>query len=89
MAIFIGGLLLLGYDAGPQLITNNLDITYTTVWSLALANVLGAGLCILLSSSIARLTTIRFPLLAPLLFMMITFAAFQSGQSLGDLVSYL
>jgi TctA family transporter len=87
MAIFIGGLLLLGYDAGPQLITNNLDITYTTVWSLALANVVGAGLCIALSPAIARLTTIRFTLLAPFLFMMITFAAFQSGQSLGDLVA--
>ena len=87
MAIFIGGLLMLGYDAGPQLITNNLDITYTTVWSLALANVIGAGLCIALSPGIARLTTIRFTLLAPFLFMLITFAAFQSGQSLGDLVS--
>ena len=87
MAIFIGGLALLGYDAGPQLITNNLDITYTTVWSLALANVVGAGLCIALSPAIARLTTIRFTLLAPFLFMMITFAAFQSRQSLGDLVA--
>lgn len=87
MAIFIGGLALLGYDAGPQLITNNLEITYTTVWSLALANVVGAGLCIALSPAIARLTTIRFTLLAPFLFMMITFAAFQSRQSLGDLVS--
>lgn len=87
MAIFIGGLALLGYDAGPQLITNNLDITYTTVWSLALANVVGAGLCIALSPGIARLTTIRFTLLAPFLFMLITFAAFQSRQSLGDLVA--
>ncbi|MCP4624345.1 MAG: tripartite tricarboxylate transporter permease [bacterium] len=87
MAIFLGGLALLGYDAGPQLITNNLDITYTTVWSLALANVVGAGLCIALSPAIARLTTIRFTLLAPFLFMMITFAAFQSRQSLGDLVA--
>ncbi|MEM8956855.1 MAG: tripartite tricarboxylate transporter permease [Pseudomonadota bacterium] len=87
MAVFIGGMALLGYDAGPQLITNNLDITYTIVWSLALANVFGAGLCILLSGGIARLTTIRFTLLAPFLFMMISFAAFQSGQSLGDLVA--
>lgn len=87
MAIFIGGLALLGYDAGPQLITNDLAITYTTVWSLALANVVGAGLCIMLSPGIARLTTIRFTLLAPFLFMMITFAAFQSRQSLGDLVA--
>ncbi|PTX53867.1 TctA family transporter [Litoreibacter ponti] len=87
MAIFIGGMGLLGYDAGPQLINNNLDVTYTIVWSLALANVFGAGLCILLSGQIARLTTIRFTLLAPFLFMMIAFAAFQSRQSLGDLVA--
>lgn len=87
MAVFIGGLALLGFDAGPQLITNNLDITYTIVWSLALANVVGAGLCIVLSGGIAKLTTIRFTLLAPFLFMMIAFAAFQSRQSLGDLVA--
>ena len=29
MAIFIGGVGLLGFDVGPQLITNNLDATYT------------------------------------------------------------
>ncbi|WP_068118730.1 tripartite tricarboxylate transporter permease [Tropicimonas marinistellae] len=87
MAIFLGGLGLVGYDAGPQMIRNDLDVTYTIVWSLALANVVGAGLCILLSGPIARLTTIRFTLLAPFLFMMISFAAFQSRQSLGDLVA--
>lgn len=87
MAVFIGGLALLGYTAGPQMIQNDLNVTYTIVWSLALANVVGAGLCIALSGGIARLTTIRFALLAPFLFMMISFAAFQSRQSLGDLVA--
>ncbi|WP_282606141.1 tripartite tricarboxylate transporter permease [Pelagibius sp. Alg239-R121] len=85
MAVFIGGMILLGYEAGPQMISNDLPITYTVVWSLALANVVGAGLCIFLSGGIARLTTIRFPLLVPFLFMMISFAAFQSKQTLWDL----
>lgn len=87
MAVFIGGLVLIGYEAGPQLITNDLDITYTVVWSLALANVIGAGLCIFLSGGIARLTTISFPLLAPFMFMMISFAAFQSKQTSWDLLA--
>lgn len=87
MAVFIGGMILLGYDAGPQMVTNDLDITYTVVWSLALANVFGAGLCLFMSGGIARLTTIRFPLLVPFLFMMIAFAAFQSKQTLWDLVA--
>ncbi len=85
MAVFIGGMILLGYDAGPQMVRNELPTTYTVVWSLALANVVGAGLCLLLSGGIARLTTIHFPVLVPFLFMMITFAAFQSRQTLWDL----
>ena len=89
MAVFLGGIALLGYDPGPHMVLHNLDITYTIVWSLALANVLGAGLCILLSGQIARLTTIRFTLLAPFLFMIIAFAAFQSRQSLGDLAALM
>lgn len=89
MAVFLGGLALLGYDPGPHMVRNNLDITYTIVWSLALANVVGAGLCIFLANPIARLTTIRFTLIAPFLFMVISFAAFQSRQSLGDLAALI
>ncbi|HEX6143804.1 MAG TPA: tripartite tricarboxylate transporter permease [Geminicoccaceae bacterium] len=87
MAVFLGGLALLNMTPGPQMVRNNLDITYTIVWSLALANVFGAGLCIALSRWIAKLTTIRFTLLAPYLFMIIAFAAFQSRQSVADLVA--
>lgn len=89
MAVFLGGIALLGYDPGPHMVRNNLDLTYTIVWSLALANVIGAGLCIGLSNQIAKLTTIRFTLVAPFLFMIIAFAAFQSRQSLGDLVALM
>jgi TctA family transporter len=89
MAVFLGGIALLGYDPGPHMVRHNLDITYTIVWSLAFANVMGAGLCILLSGQIAKLTTIRFTLVAPFLFMVIAFAAFQSRQSLGDLIALM
>ncbi|MBP0484541.1 tripartite tricarboxylate transporter permease [Sagittula salina] len=89
MAIFLGGLALLNMTPGPQMVRNNLDITYTIVWSLALANVFGAGLCILLSKWIAKMTTIRFTIIAPYLFMIIAFAAFQSRQSALDLAALL
>ena len=89
MAVFLGGMILLGLEAGPMMIRQDLDVTYSIVWSLALANVLGAGLCIFLSGGIAKLTTIRFPILAPFMFMMISFAAFQSQQTLWDLTALL
>lgn len=91
MAVFIGAVALLGsgdLEVGPQMLSpEKLDLTYSIVWLLALANVIGTALCIGLSGSIARLTTIRFTLLAPFLFMLISFAAFQSGQSLADLAA--
>ncbi|MEM9370859.1 MAG: tripartite tricarboxylate transporter permease, partial [Pseudomonadota bacterium] len=90
MAIFIGAIALLGsgdIEVGPAMLRDNLDITYSIVWLLALANVVGTVLCIAASGGIAKLTTIRFTLLAPFLFMLISFAAFQSGQNLMDLVA--
>ncbi len=90
MAIFIGAIALLGsgnIEVGPSMLKNNLDITYAIVWLLALANVVGTLICIAASGGIARLTTIPFSLLAPFLFMIISFAAFQSGQNLMDLVA--
>lgn len=90
MAIFIGAIGLLGsgdIEVGPSMLRDNLDITYSIVWLLALANVLGTVLCIAASGWIAKLTTIRFTYLAPFLFMMIAFAAFQSGQSFEDLLA--
>ena len=90
MAIFIGAIALLGsgeIEVGPAMLRDNLDITYSIVWLLALANVVGTLICIAASGGIAKLTTIRFTLLAPFLFMLISFAAFQSGQNLMDLVA--
>jgi len=90
MAIFIGAIALLGsgqIEVGPAMLKNNLNITYSIVWLLALANVVGTVICIAASGGIAKLTTIRFVLLAPFLFMIIAFAAFQSGQNLMDLVA--
>ena len=90
MASFIGAIALLGsgdIEVGPAMLRDNLDITYSIVWLLALANVVGTLLCIAASGGIAKLTTIRFTLLAPFLFMLISFAAFQSGQNLMDLVA--
>ncbi|MDE0282356.1 MAG: tripartite tricarboxylate transporter permease [Gammaproteobacteria bacterium] len=90
MAIFIGAVALLGsgdIEVGPGMLKNNLDITYSIVWLLALANVIGTVLCIAASGGIAKITTIRFTYLAPFLFILISFAAFQSGQNFEDLLA--
>lgn len=89
MAIFLGGMVLLGIQPGPSMVTSNLDVTYTIIWSLALANILGAALCIALAIPISRLTLIPFQLLAPFMITVICFASFQATRILDDLVALL
>ena len=89
MAVFLGGMVLIGIEPGPAMVTSNLSVTYSIIWSLAVANVLGAGLCILLASPISRLTAIPFPLLAPFMISIICFAAFQATRDLADLIALL
>lgn len=43
MAIFLGGMVLLGLQPGVTMIETRLDLTYTIIWSLAIANILGPG----------------------------------------------
>ena len=87
MAVFLGGLILIGYEPGPGFVETSLDVTYTIVWSLALANVLGAGLCLFISPFVARLTTIPYHFLAPFMVMIICFAAYQGTRHWGDIIA--
>ena len=89
MAVFLGGLLILGIQPGPGMVTENVDLLYTAIWSLALANVFGAGLCIMLSKPITRLTIIPFTYIAPFMILIITLASYQATRSWGDLIALL
>lgn len=89
MAVFLGGLLILGIQPGPAMVTEHVDLLYTAIWSLALANVFGAGLCIFLSKPITRLTLIPFTYIAPFMVLIITLASYQASRGWGDLIALL
>ena len=89
MAIFLGGMVLLGLQPGITMIETRLDLTYTIIWSLAIANILGAGLCVLVSRHVARLTTIPYVYLAPFMIMIVLFAAYQATRDWGDILALM
>jgi len=89
MAVFLGGLLILGIQPGPSMLTENVDLIYTAIWSLALANIFGAGLALMLAKPITKLTIVPFRYLAPFMILIITFAAYQASYSWGDLIALL
>ena len=87
MAILLGGFILIGIEPGVELVTDKLDLVYLMIWSVALANVLGAGICFFLAPQISKLTTIKYTLLAPFMLGLIFFAAFQATRDWGDLIA--
>jgi len=89
MALLLGAFLAHGITPGPKLLTTQLDITFTLVWSLALANVVGAGICFLFAGQLARLAMVRWSILVPIVFAICFVGAFQGSRSYGDLVTLI
>lgn len=89
MALLLSGFILIGIKPGIDMVSTNLKLTYTIIWSLTLANVVGAAACVLISQYVARLTTLSSSVMAPFMFVIIFFAAAQATRDISDLLALL
>ncbi|MGH6948064.1 MAG: tripartite tricarboxylate transporter permease [Kiloniellales bacterium] len=85
MALLLAAFLIHGLVPGPDMLTKNLDVTYAIVWTVAMANILGAGICFLSGNLLGRLALVRYTILLPLVVAVIYVGAFQGSRSWGDL----
>jgi TctA family transporter len=89
MAILLGAFLIHGLVPGPDMLTKHLDLTYSMVWSIAIANILGSGLCFAFSGQLAKIATLRYTLFMPAVLSLVYIGAFEATRSWGDLFSLL
>jgi hypothetical protein len=89
MAVLLAAFMVHGLIPGPEMLNKNLSITYSMVWSIALANIVGAGLCYLFSSKFALVATLRYTLILPSVLAIVYIGAFESGRDWGDLFALL
>jgi putative tricarboxylic transport membrane protein len=89
MAILLGAFLMHGLTPGPDMLTKHLDLTYLIVWSLTLAHVIGAAICIACSGWLAQISRIRPEILLPIIVALVFVAAFDGEHDWGDLYSLL
>jgi TctA family transporter len=89
MAILLGAFLIHGLVPGPEMLTKHLDITYSMVWSIAIANILGSGLCFLFSGQLAKVATLRYTLFMPGVLSLIYIGAFEASRNWGDVFSLM
>lgn len=89
MALLLGAFLMHGITPGPKLLTTQLDVTFTLIWSVAIANILGAGLCFLFANQFAKIATVRAGILVPLVLSITYVGAYQGSKDILDLVVLL
>jgi TctA family transporter len=89
MAILLGAFLMHGLTPGPDMLTKQLDVTYTIVWSLTLAHVIGALICLLACPWLARVSTVRPEILLPIVLSLVFVAAYEGSHDWGDLYSLM
>tara|TARA_R110002124_G_scaffold43772_7_gene134403 strand:+ start:994 stop:3042 length:2049 start_codon:yes stop_codon:yes gene_type:complete len=89
MAILLGAFQIHGIVPGQTMLTEKLDLTYAMVWSIALANVLGAGICFLFANQLARLALVRVGILVPVVLAVTLLGAFQNSASIQDVYAVI
>lgn len=85
MTLLLGAFLLHGLTPGPDMLGRNLDVTYSIIWSLTLANVMGGTICVFGAKYLAKVAELRHEVLLPLVMPIVFIATFQATRSWGDL----
>lgn len=87
MALLLGGFLIQGVAPGPSMLSTNLSLTFSLIWTLVIANVVAAGLLFVLSKYVARLIFIPALLLVPAVTVFTLMGAWMSTFQLGDWIA--
>lgn len=83
-AILLSALVIKGLQPGPDMLTANLDLTFSMIWDIAIANVLAAGLLMLLSRQIAKVAFLPAHYVVPGVMVVLLMGAWVATSSMGD-----
>ena len=89
MAILLGAFLIHGIFPGPELLTTRLDVTFSVIWALVIANVLTAMVLMGCTTQLAKVTTIRGSVLIPVIVVLVFMGSWMATQELGDWIVLL
>ena len=87
MAIFLGGLMLMGVQPGPRMIEQNPSLLFALVATLVLANIVATTVSFGASTILVKVATVPPKKFAPALMVLFAVAAYQRSESVLDLVT--
>ena len=85
MAILLGAFLIVGVVPGPDMLSRDLDITMALVWTVVIANLVAAIVCILFADRLGLIALIRPHILVPVVLAVVMLGALQASHRWEDL----
>lgn len=85
MALLLSAFVVYGIIPGPDMLSKNLDVTYSLVWSIVFANIFGAALCFLFVGQLAKLALVRPGILVPIILAICVIGAYQATTAWADI----
>ena len=83
-AILLSALVIKGLQPGPDMLTVNLDLTFSMIWDIAIANILAAGLLMLLSRQVAKVAFLPAHYVVPGVMVVLLMGGWIATSSMGD-----
>jgi len=88
-AILLGAFFILGITPGPDMLTKNLSLIFSIVWTIVLANVFIVSSSLIFITYLAKITRIRGNILIPNILLLAFIGSFSGSNHLADLIVLL
>lgn len=89
MAILLGAFLIIGVVPGPDMLTKHLSLTFSLVWILVIANIIVVVTSIFIVNRIAKLTTVRGPIMSAFVLLLCFIGSYVENNHIGDVITML
>jgi putative tricarboxylic transport membrane protein len=89
MAILLGAFYIQGITPGPDMLTSNLWLIFFMAWTVAIANILAAGICMAFADRIAKVALLPGDIMVPLVMILAGVGAYSYQNNFADLVLLL
>jgi putative tricarboxylic transport membrane protein len=88
-AVLLSAFLIVGLNPGPEMLTTDVDVTFSMVWITVIANAIAVAAAFVVLKPLTRLTFISGPLLVPFLILLMALGAYSATNDYGDILVML
>lgn len=85
MVLYLAVFTMLGIIPGPDMFTKHLDLVFALGWGIAVGNVMGALICMALSTQIIKIIQLPIYILTPMIMVFIFIGSIMTTANMGDL----